>query len=190
MKTEAATQPGLYARLLGPRWDELAEAVRKLHSPGMIVRATGVFRVRRGTNRLARLLAWLAGLPVETDAADLQLIVTPSRDGEEWRRTFDGRLLVSTQWAAGGQLAEHLGLNELLMDFEIVDGSLGYVTKKVSLRLGFLRIPLPGILAPRGVAWERPDGERVNVSVAVHLPIIGLLIAYDGVLTSIEAKPC
>ena len=53
-----------------------------------------------------------------------------------------------------------------------------------------MRIPLPRFLAPRGIAWERPDGERVNVSVEVYLPIVGLLIAYEGVLTSIEAKPC
>jgi len=52
MEPEDVTPPGLYARLLGSRWDELADAVRKLHSPGMIVHAAGVFRVRRGTNYL------------------------------------------------------------------------------------------------------------------------------------------
>jgi hypothetical protein len=47
---------------------------------------------------------------------------------------------------------------------------------------------LPRWLAPRVEAWEKPDGHIVNVSVEVRLPLLGLLIAYEGSLTRIEAN--
>lgn len=189
METTPATCPGLYADLLGPRWHELAEAVRNLHPPNKIVRAAGTFRVRRG-GRVARLLAWFARMPAECEAADLQLTVTPTPQGELWHRVFAGQPLPSRQWASCGLLVEHLGLGEIHLQLEVSDGALHYLTKRVALRLGPLRLPLPRWLAPRVTASEKPDGNVVQVSVEVVLPLIGLLIAYDGPLTILEAKPC
>src|SRR4051812_34666487 len=91
MNTLPVATAGLYAQVLGVRWHELAEAVRRLHTPGQIVRAVGTFRVRRGTNRLTRFAAWLARLPAEVDAVEMQLVVTPTGNGEEWRRHFGVR---------------------------------------------------------------------------------------------------
>jgi hypothetical protein len=184
------TTVGLYPQVLGADWHSLAEPVRRLHTPGAIVRAAGTFRVRRGTNRLARLLAWLACLPAECDSVDLQLVVTPMGDTEEWRRHFGGRPFATIQGARGGLLIERTGLTELWFELDVVDGALRYQSTRSALRLAFVRVPLPSWLSPRVQASETQMAGMVSVSVEVWLPLLGRLIAYEGTLTSIETKPC
>src|SRR5262245_31929491 len=105
MPTSKESALWLYFDLLGDRLDSLAEPVRRLHAPGITVRVTGTFSVRRGTNRLARLAAAIAGLPAENAVVTVYLVVTPSHNREEWRREFGGRPFVSTQYASNGSLA-------------------------------------------------------------------------------------
>ena len=191
MEPAAPTTAGLYAQVLGPRWHELAEAVRRLHTEGMIVEAAGTFRVQRGSNRAARLLAWLARLPSECDAIDLKLTVTPTGPREEWKREFGSQLLVSVQWTQGdGLLTEHMGLAEFRFQLDVAEGALFYQTKAVAARLGRLRLWLPSFMAPNVTASEKSLGNDVHVSVEVRLPLVGRVITYEGTLTRIEAKPC
>src|SRR6266508_673139 len=89
---------GLYPRLLGPRWRELPDAVRRLHCDGGTIHAIGSFRVRHGSGRLVRLLARLAGLPVECDVVAVRLVIKRSSTGERWHRLFAGRPMTSRQW--------------------------------------------------------------------------------------------
>src|SRR5688572_25435208 len=79
---------GLYAGVLGDRWTQLAEVVRRLHTEHAIVRAAGRFRVERGRGRAARMLACLMGMPRDGEDVELRLVVTPSEGHEEWRRDF------------------------------------------------------------------------------------------------------
>lgn len=191
METTRRSPSGLYPQVLGSSWNELDESVQWLHGQGRIVRATGTFRVCHGSNRLLRFLARLARLPAAGEAVDLQLIITPLNQGEEWRRTFAGRLLVSTQWKqAAALLAERMGPLEMQFRLEVVRGGLHYRTKRVTLCLGPLRVPLPYWLAPCVTAWERPSGarERTHVDVEATLPLVGLLIAYEGTVTRAEAQ--
>jgi hypothetical protein len=136
-------------------------------------------------------MARLARLPAAGEAVDVRLQVTAQEDGEEWRRTFAGRPLVSMQSARGaGLLVEGLGIAEMLMRLEVVGGALSYQTVSAALRLGSLRVPLPYRLSPHVTAWEKAVGDtnQINVSVDVTLPLLGRLIAYDGILTQIEAQ--
>jgi Domain of unknown function (DUF4166) len=191
MATIRHSPPGLYPQLLGSRWNELDESVQCLHGQGNLVRATGTFRVCHGNNRLLRLLARLARLPAAGESVDLQLVVTPVNQGEEWRRTFAGSLMVSTQWQQShGLLAERMGPLQMRFQLNVVGGALYYETQSVALCLGPLRVPLPSWLAPRVTAWERPGGDRERIQVAVEasLPGLGLLIAYEGTVTRAEAQ--
>jgi len=136
-------------------------------------------------------MARLARLPAAGEAVDVRLQVTAQEDGEEWRRTFAGRPLVSLQSARGAELlVERLGIMEMMMRLEIVGGALSYQTVNAALRLGFLRVPLPNRLSPHVTAWEKSVGDtnQIHVSVDVTLPLLGRLIAYDGVLSQIEAQ--
>jgi hypothetical protein len=181
----------LYQKLLDASWPDLDVALRRLHDSVEPVRAVGGFRVRRGGNGLARTMAQLARLPAAGEAVDVRLQVTAQEEGEEWRRTFAGRPLVSMQYDRGaGLLVERFGIVEMLLRLEVVGGALSYQTTGVALRFGPLRIPLPCRLSPYVVAWEKAVGDtnQVHVSVDVTLPLLGRLIAYDGILTQVEAQ--
>jgi hypothetical protein len=134
-------------------------------------------------------MALLARLPAAGEDVDVRLQVTAQDDVEEWRRTFAGRPLVSMQSArSAGLLAERLGIMEMLMRLEVVGGALSYQTVSAAMRLGFLRVPLPHRLSLHVTAWEKAVGltNQVHVNVDVTLPLLGRLIAYDGILTQIE----
>jgi hypothetical protein len=142
-------------------------------------------RVSRGTGRLARWLASLLGLPAAGEAVPVTLTVTASADGEEWRRTFAGVPLVTRQSARpDGLLAERVGLAELRFRLEVRDGGLVYHPAGAALRLGWLRMPLPNWLAPTVVAREAPAGAsgRAEVSIRMSVPLLGLLICYEGAI--------
>jgi hypothetical protein len=140
---------------------------------------------------LARTLARLAQLPAAGEAVDIQLLVTARSDGEEWRRTFAGRPLVSLQSERpDGLLVERMGLVEMRFRLKVVGGALTYQTASAALCLGSLRVPLPRWFSPRVRALERSVGEeeQIDVSVEVRLPLLGCLIAYNGMLTCIEGQ--
>ncbi len=181
----------LYPRLLGPSWHELAAPVRRAHLDGASLRAVGSFRIRHGTNRFARFLARLLRLPSVTEAADAWLVVTPLGRGERWMRSFDGRLLTSTQWeGSGGRLIERIKLLELQFWLEVRAGALFYRQVGASLRFGPLRVPLPRWMAPRVEAREEPDGAgRMHVLVSVTVPRVGLLVSYEGHIERQEVLP-
>jgi hypothetical protein len=174
---------GLYARVLGPSWQELHETVRRLHIASQGVRATGTFRVRRG-GWIARRLAWLAGLPQQSDAVPLLLVVTANGEREEWSRSFAGRPFVSRQWKhADGILAEHVGLFVQRFRLHVADGSLHYLNHSSAVRLGFISLPLPNWMAPRVTASEIREGDQIIVSVETRLPLVGLLVSYGGTVS-------
>jgi hypothetical protein len=87
-------------------------------------------------------------------------------------------------------LVERLGIVEMLMRLEVVGGALSYQTVSAALRLGFLRVPLPSRLSPYVTALEKAVGDtnQIHVSVDVTLPLLGRLIAYNGILTQVEAQ--
>jgi hypothetical protein len=181
----------LYPKLLGASWPDLDVEVRRLHSSGETVGAVGVFRVCNGSNGLARTLARLARMPAAGEAVEVRLQVTAREEGEEWRRTFAGNPLVSAQSdRIDGLLAERMGILEMHFRLEVVSGALSYQTVSVALRFGTLRVPIPYWLSPRVTARERAVGDmnQIHVSVDVTFPLIGRLIAYEGMLTQIEAQ--
>jgi len=143
-----------------------------------------VFQVRHGASGLARTLARLARLPAAGNAVDVRLQVTAQEEGEEWSRTFAGSLLVSMQSDRGaGLLVERMGIMEIRLRLEVAGGALNYQTASAALRLGFLRIPLPYWLSPHITAWERAVGDmnQIHVAVEANFPLLGRLIAYDGI---------
>ncbi|HEU0177951.1 MAG TPA: DUF4166 domain-containing protein [Blastocatellia bacterium] len=195
METFLCTPSELYPKLLGTSWPDLDVAIRRLHDSGRVVHADGVFQVRHGSNGLARTLARLARLPAAGEAVDVRLQITKQEEGEEWRRTFAGRPLVSAQsnrpdGRSNGVMVERMGIIEMGIRLEVGGGALNYQTVSAALRLGSLRVPLPRWLSPYITAWERAVGDmnQIHVSVEVTLPLLGRLIAYDGILTQIEAQ--
>ena len=191
MENNLHSPSGLYPKLLGTSWCDLDNSVRRFHSSSGKVHAVGVFQVRCGSNRLARMVAFLARLPTAGEAVDVRLEVTELEEGEKWYRTFAGRQLVSLQsHQIDGLLVERIGVIEFRFRLEVVGGALSYRTVNAALRLGSWRVRLLGWLTPCITAWERAAGEvnQIQVSVEVTSRLFGHLIAYQGMLTQIEVE--
>ena len=180
----------LYVRVMGDSWVQVAEPVRLAHSTRSITRACGHLRIQHGPHYLARVLARMLGLPRPDVAAETQLTVTASPDGERWQRTFNGRGFTTRQYASNEcGVAERYGVLEFRFRLEAPGGSLLYLQREAALMAGAVRLRLPGGLAPLVEAREDPAGlNRVNVDVRVILPWIGLLIAYGGIIEVEEAR--
>lgn len=103
---------------------------------------------------------------------------------------FAGHPLVSMQYERGGFLVERMGVVEMRFLLEVAGGALNYQTVSAALRIGSLRVPLPGRLSPCVTACEKAAGDmnQIHVSVDVTFSLIGCLIAYDGILTQVEAQ--
>jgi len=175
---------GLYARLVGAAWGQLAEPVRRLHPAGSAVRGAGLFDVTRGGSLAARLLASLMRLPAEGRGVPVVLTVGPEgAGGERWHRDFDGKTFVTHQREhPPGLLADRAGAVEMYFRMEAEGEALIYRQAGVRLRLGRLRVPVPRALAPRIEAreWAEAGDPRVCVRVSVGAPLVGPLITYEG----------
>ena len=174
----------LYARVMGEAWTRVAGPVRLAHGSPTVTRAHGRLRVERGRHFAARIFALALRLPRQSPAADTTLIVTPHAGGELWQRTIDGSRFDTRQYQSpASELAERFGILEFLFQLEESGGGLRFVQREAALTFGPARFRVPRSCAPRVEAREDPEGtSRVRVGVRVALPLIGLLIAYDGTI--------
>jgi len=175
----------LYQRIAGTAWWNVHEAVRKAHLCTKNLHAKGVFRVKHGRGRIVRCLAWLLRLPSPAEAVDIRLTVERLNQDERWIRSFGDRQLVTYQYEIGdGLLSERFGFLEFRFQLVIVDGAINYSQQEVGLRLGPWYLAIPRPIAPQVRAREEPvpGRECSYVLVMVTLPLVGLLITYEGEL--------
>ena len=108
---------------------------------------------------------------------------------QRWERRFGADAFTTVQWAVGRRLVERIDCWELHFVLRVVDGALVYEQCGARFCLGPIRVPVPLACAPQVRAIEEADGPtRVNVRVTVNLPLLGLLIAYDGYVDVEEVK--
>jgi len=179
--------PTLYAQLLGPRWSSLAPPVQRIHAGVGVAR--GVFVVRRGVGVLARPIGAVLGMPPAADATPITLEVECAGGVERWKRDFDGRPLLTTQWADGGLLVENLGGVQCWFRLRVEDGGLIFEQVRTTIGLRRFAVPLPRFLSPRvvGRAEARERSAHAQVDVRIHAPLVGLLVSYEGAVTPDEA---
>ncbi|MET3410276.1 DUF4166 domain-containing protein [Methylobacterium sp. 1030] len=172
---ESGQADALYARVLGPRFAELAPRVAALHGVLREAGAHGRAVVRRGRHPVARGLAALLGLPV-AGAHDLHVGFSEARGVERWTRAFSGRRFTSAFSEERGCVVERFGPLRFRFDLAPEGGGLRMVLRGWSVA----RLPLPLALAPRTAAreWEEAGLFRFDVSIA--LPRVGLVVHYRG----------
>ena len=186
---QPAGSRGLYATLLGTAWAQLSEPVRALHDEPTLT-ARGTLRIVRGPGRAGRMLAALLRMPRAHPSAATHLVVTRQGDDEIWSRTFNGQHLDSRQYATGDrEFGERFGAFEFRFRLEVFQGSLQFRQTGVSMALGPVRIPVPSICAPRVTASEEAAGPRgVSVGVRLRMPLVGPVLAYDGIIHVIHHR--
>lgn len=178
-----AAQP-LYRRLLGEAWERLPEPVRALHDLNGAAAFEGRCEVVRGAGPLAALGAAIMGLPKAGRDVPVRVEFSIDGDGAEiWRRSFDGKVLVSVQ-------AEGSGLSQWLIDerFGPITLGLGIVVSPdggrlsvVLRRWSLFGVPMPRFLGPRGGGSEFVDEQgRFRFDVDLGFALIGRIMRYRG----------
>lgn len=179
---EAETGLPLYRRILGSAFDALPPRLRELHGSAAARCWRGQAEVRRGRGILARGIAALMGFPPETPRAAVTVSFTPEGTAERWTRSFDGRPFSSLQSCGAGRdaylLVERFGIARFALALVVDDDRLILVPRRWSV----LGVPMPRFLLPRGLSFESEDAGRFRFDVEIAAPIIGLIVAYKGVL--------
>ena len=188
-----------FRALLGAEaWARLPEAVRRrfgLHGPAAIIDYPGRMRVR--ANLAGRLLAQacrLIGTPLAPwTGEDVAVDVRVRLDGAAlvWDRLyrFEGRapVLVSSRKLAdaGGVLEMVRGGLGMALGVSEENGALHFRSRGYLLRLGALRLPIPGLLTPGAAHVIHQDlgGGRFRFTLSFRHPWLGETFHQDGVFS-------
>lgn len=170
----------LFPRVLGPDFDILPPAVRRLHLTPGAGRWQGEVVVERGRHPLARLFAWVTHLP---PAGEGPVVVDIDAVGgrERWVRRIGGRAMPSRLWAGQGAMAGLLceRLGAVLFGFAMRVESDAIVWRVARVRVfGWLPLPARGFAGV--VARESEREGRYRFDVRAELPVAGLLVHYRG----------
>jgi len=115
----------------------------------------------------------------------LCLTIEPRSESELWIRRFGGKTLATIQrLGPPGCVYEQFGLLEFTFELQLAGRTLKHVQRAVALKILHCKIPMPLFLAPhvRGQEHASADDTEVQVAVEVHLPFLGLLLAYNGTI--------
>ncbi|MDB5703658.1 MAG: hypothetical protein JWN66_774, partial [Sphingomonas bacterium] len=178
---ETRLPPPLYRRVMGPAFDALPDAVRAMHRVCRDGGASGEAKVERGGGLLARLVARMMGFP-PAGTHPLHVAFTEKDGIETWTRRFGRHAFTSRLSRKGSRLVERFG--PLRFHFDLPSDGQGLAMKM--RRWTCLGIPLPLALAPRSDAREWQEGDRFRFDVPIALPLIGLVVHYDGWLMQEE----
>lgn len=175
----------LFQRLLGAEFFHLAPAIKELHGRHGEFRHAGIANVQRGRSPLNALLARIAGLPPTMQDAPVEVRFDNTPAGETWQRRFGAAEMRSRVRARDGLLVERLGPCTFGYRLVRIGRELAWTVERARV-FGF--IPLPATLFD-GVRCRESTDEtgRYRFSVEARLPVIGLLVRYDGWLSPADA---
>ena len=177
--TSASTLP-LYQHILQDQWQTLPPAIRDLHNLQTSKSVEGRARVERGTGILAKIIALLFGFPKATPDTSVKVDFTVKNGQEIWQRTFGNTSFRSFQYEGRGRyenlVCERFGLLTFGLAVVVKNNELHLVVR----RWDILGLPLPLFLAPRSDAHESEDAGKFHFHVELSLPLIGLIVRYQG----------
>lgn len=174
---DASTHTSLFLDLLGPQAAVLPPRVRQLHALPMPAELRGRAQTQAARGLLARLCALVAGLPrADGDVAVCVRFVSPAAGVEVWTREFGASTFRSRLRAVNGELHEQLG--PVRIRFRLRADVDGIIWEPLAIDL--LRMPLPRMLLHGISARESERDGRYRFDVAAALPIIGLIVRYEG----------
>lgn len=186
LATEMLTERGaLYARAIGPAFDDLPAPIRALHeTPGRSL-WRGRAMTEGASSPLGALAARIVGFPKAQADCAAEVAIDADGDRSIWRRRIGGHAFASvlSRPRAGGRVNERFG--PLSMDLSLTpeDGRLVYRVE--GWRLG--PMSLPRALGPSTVAFEEVDAEgRFVFDVTITAPLLGRLVRYRGWLERLK----
>ncbi len=179
---------GIFRRLLGSSWGQLASPLKRLHTGGADQRWSGSAHIERGQNWLARVVGALFGFPAAGTEVDVQVNLKPLPAGERWTRTFGGRSFSSFLSLGEGRsdklLCERFGPFTFGLALVVEHEKLRFVVR----RWQFCGISLPRFLAPAGDSYESEMDGHFYFHIEIKHPLTGLIVKYKGRLMQVD-KP-
>lgn len=174
-ETPMNRENSILALHMGEGFDTLSPLLQDTHIGRR--RLEGIAKVQRG-NFFARVICSVFGFPEQNSRSNLSVDCEHSVDAMVWKRNFDGQKMESHFAKNGSYLVERLG--PLAMSFKAIEqqGELHYQFIKTRL----FGMPLPKIVSPQIVAFEKEAGGCYQFSVEVKMFPVGLVIAYAGEL--------
>ncbi len=179
----------LYRRILGTDFDRMPAPVRAVHDFNGRYVGEGTTTVERG-NLVARSIASLLGMPQSGCERPVRIEIEATTKGELLSRFYPDCTLRTFQTCETkkGQtlLGERFGPFRLELALAAHEDGLDFRL----VRWTWGPVCLPMSLAPRLVATERLYNGRHRFLVRISLPLIGLLLGYEGeVETVVPPKP-
>ncbi len=181
VRNEALAGDGsLYRRVLEDAWLTLPASVRRIHGDTATTKWQGRARVTRGNNLLAKLVGAIFRFPPASDGVDVTVEFRRRHGRETWIRNFAGRRFSSVQYQGHGPyeglLCERFGPFTFGLATVVENGRLRLPVRRWSM-LG-LRLPL--WLAPQSNTYEFEADGTFRFHVDISLPLIGLVVRYEG----------
>jgi hypothetical protein len=169
----------LFQAALGDGWHELPPCIQRLHSVRGAQTFSGRASVARGGSLIARLAAWLVGLPKAGEDVPVTVTMSATPEGEDWERSFAGRRLrsVLTPSPLPGHVRERFGAATFELELPVQHAALHFPVR----RGWFLGIPLPSVLLPRSCTRELAVNGVFHFDVGLYAPLTGsLIVRYRG----------
>lgn len=175
----------LFQRLLGAEFFHLAPAIKALHGRRGEFRYAGTVNVRRGRGLPKALLARIARLPPAMEDAPIAIRFTADPEGEWWQRRFGVVSMQTRLRLRDGLLKERLGACTLDYRLVRVDKELAWTVERARI-FGIVRLPAKLFDGVR-CRESQDDAGRYCFFVEAKLPVLGLLIRYEGWLEPDDA---
>lgn len=179
-----AFAPGLVERWFGPAFVRLHPLIMAVHRHDTTL--SGIVDLRYGVGLagwIGRRLGARLGLPPLAGPIPMRVDIHADETTLHWRRRFaDGRIMNSEfrpvgQWPDGYWL-ERTGAITLQLTVDTDDGNWSW--RPIGHR--FRVLPLPAWIMPRLIAGKSIEENRYRFDVSMSLPVLGLLVAYGGLL--------
>jgi hypothetical protein len=165
----------VYQRVLQDRVTLLHGNLRRFFTSEPPLRATGRLRVTRATGWLRRVFLSLTNLPPGGEH-DVRVEVQAHGDAQKWVRSFGQHVFATVHSDYRGLLVESAGPMSFGFELAVEDASLNFVMRQA----WFCGIPLPGFCRPNIEARNIADDTGWRVEVRMRLPVLGLVIQYEG----------
>lgn len=185
-RSRTAVTP-LFQQVLAGGFDQLPEAVRRSHDTVDVLRLAGRAQVTRGAGPLVSVIAAVFRFPPAAQDIEVEVVKTPTPQGETWVRRFGTRRFRSHLAKGPRGMTERFG--PFTFDLALDPGADGLAFPVSGGRIG--PVPLPRWALPRSEARETVDAQgRFCFDVALFAPFSDqLIVRYRGWLTRAMADP-
>ncbi len=179
----------LYRNILGNAWDRLPAEIRSMHDVDDAEIVHGRARVTRGESKIAQKIADLFGFPAADEDIAVSVQFTAKDGTEKWTRTFGDKSFSSTQHAGKGHwqrlLIERFGPLQFAMALVLESDNRLRLVLRHWRAFG---IPIPLCLCPKSDSYETVGNGKFRFNVRISLPMIGLIVHYQGWLRKGEIE--